>query len=227
MKRLIAGVHQFQNGAFQKRRELYQKLSKNQNPQTLFVTCSDSRIVPSLLTQSEPGDLFIVRNAGNIIPPFSQGVTGEGATIEYAVKVLKVQDIVVCGHSGCGAIQAALYPDTTEGLSLVPGWLKHAAKTTEIVSTQYQTSSAEDRLNIAVQENVLVQLENLQTYPFIKEGLKEGSLGIYAWVYKIPTGEVFQYNYSEGQFRPISIATEEIVETSYFPPVQNSTVLSE
>jgi carbonic anhydrase len=214
MKRLIQGVHKFRSEAFQKRRELYLRLGNSQNPQTLFITCSDSRIVPHLITQAEPGDLFIVRNAGNFIPPFSSGVTGEGATIEYAVRVLKVRDIVICGHSGCGAIQALLAPQTAEGLSLVPGWLRYASRTAEIMATQYAKSSEQERLNIAIQENVLVQLENLRTYPFIAEGLEDGSLGIHAWVYKISSGEVFQYHYGEEQFLLLPNSDEPFEPTS-------------
>ncbi len=209
MKRLIQGVHKFQNGAFHRNRELYLKLSKQQNPHTLFVTCSDSRVIPNLITQSEPGDIFVIRNAGNMIPPYSEGVSGEGATLEYAVRALSVKEIVVCGHSECGAMRALVDPTMTEGLPLVRSWLKNASRTAEIMATQYETRPEEDRLNIAIQENVLVQLENIKTYPFIAEEIEREGINLYAWVYKIPTGEVYQFDYEVEQFIPLEKPTED------------------
>src|SRR5579863_8006780 len=129
MQKLIQGIHQFQGKSFLPLQGLFEQLAKGQNPETLFITCSDSRIDPSLLTQSKPGDLFILRNAGNIIPPHGAGNGGEAATIELAVTALGVKDIIICGHSHCGAMHALLKPERVAALPAVASWLTHAETT--------------------------------------------------------------------------------------------------
>src|SRR6478736_4743690 len=130
MRKIIEGVREFQATVFREQRELFEALSrKPQNPLAMFITCSDSRINPNLITQTEPGDLFLLRNAGNIIPPSGAGNGGEGATIEYAVGVLGVQHIIVCGHSQCGAMQALLRPNAVDDLPAVAEWFRHAEAT--------------------------------------------------------------------------------------------------
>ena len=122
MQKLIKGIHQFQSNHFASQRELFERLAHGQYPEALFITCSDSRINPNLITQSEPGDLFILRNAGNIIPPSGAGQGGEGATIEFAVAGLGVQNIVICGHSHCGAIKGLLEPESLRDMPSVVAW---------------------------------------------------------------------------------------------------------
>lgn len=204
MEKLVKGVHAFQEEIFRSERELFQRLAKGQSPETLFVTCSDSRVNPNLLTGTNPGELFILRNAGNIIPPYSEIPCGEAATTEYAVAVLGVQDIIVCGHSHCGAIDALLDPDTTAELPAVRAWLSYAQETKRIVEENYGALSPEARASIAVQENVLVQIEHLKSLPTVAERLKDHSLGLHAWVYQIETGEVFAYDRTSGQYVPLS-----------------------
>src|ERR1044071_9547851 len=126
MQKLVHGIHRFQEGVFRSQKELFEQLSSGQKPAALFITCSDSRIDPNLLTQTEPGDLFILRNASNIVPPYGPYGGGEAATIEYAVSVLGVQDIIVCGHSHCGAMSGLLNPDQVRELPAVRNWLAHA-----------------------------------------------------------------------------------------------------
>jgi carbonic anhydrase len=205
MQKLIRGLHEFQSNVVAKEREFFQKLALGQKPEALFITCSDSRIQPSFITQTRPGDLFIVRNAGNIVPPYSHETGGgEAATIEYAVAALSVSDIVVCGHSHCGAMTALLEPANLEGLPLMAKWLGHAEATRRIISENYGQLEGAALLTATVEENVLVQLENLRTHPTVSARLVKGTLRLHAWVYKIETGEVFSYDPEKGQFMPLA-----------------------
>lgn len=202
MKALVHGVERFRAEVFAQNRELFERLAGGQSPQALFITCSDSRVEPSLLTQSSPGDLFVLRNAGNIVPPYAPGPSAEAATIEYALEVLGVSDVVVCGHSRCGAMKALL--DGPSGsLPAVHAWLAQAEPTRRVVQAAYGDRSGEERWNVAIQENVLQQLANLRTHPAVAAKLASGSLRAHAWVYKIETGEVFAYAGELGQFRPL------------------------
>ena len=201
MQKLVQGIHHFQQHIFRDQEQLFQDLAKGQSPQALFITCSDSRINPTLLTQTEPGELFILRTAGNIIPPYGAVCGGEAATIEYAIAVLKVRDIIVCGHSHCGAMAGLLNPQSVEGLTAVQALLRHAESTQRIVRENYQhVTDAEARLKVTVEENVLVQLENLRTHPSAAAALSRGDLKLHGWFYKFETGEVFAYNPAEQQF---------------------------
>src|SRR5689334_15809030 len=137
MKKLLDGIHRFQSGVFGAQKELFTRLSKGQDPDALFITCSDSRINPNLITQTQPGDLFILRNAGNIIPPFGAANGGEGATIEFAIAGLGVKDIIVCGHSLCGAVKGLLNLESIKKLPSVVSWLSHAEATRRIVEENY------------------------------------------------------------------------------------------
>lgn len=205
MKKIIKGVHDFRSGVFNEQQALFERLASSQSPDALFITCSDSRINPNLITQTDPGDLFILRNAGNIIPPHGTGDGGEQATVEYAVKALGVRDIIVCGHSGCGAITALLNPEMTSNLPQTRSWLTYARSTQTIMETVYaNVTDPEERLNIAIQENCLAQLTNLRTLPVVAAGLISGDIHLHAWVYQIESGIVFSYNPNEGQFSGLS-----------------------
>src|SRR6476660_5591747 len=133
MQKLIQGIHRFQERDFQPLQGLFEQLAHGQTPETLFITCSDSRIDPNLLTRSKPGELFILRNAGNIVPPHGAASGGEAATIELAVSALGVKDIIICGHSHCGAMQGLLQPDEVKALPAVSQWLTHAESTRRTV----------------------------------------------------------------------------------------------
>jgi carbonic anhydrase len=203
MQRLLQGIHHFQANDFRRLQGLFEQLSHGQSPETLFITCSDSRIVPNLITQTQPGELFIVRNAGNIVPPHGAANGGEGATIEYAVAALGVRDIVVCGHSHCGAMTGLLAPEQLADLPTMAAWLGHAETTRRIMRENYTHLEGDALLNAAVQENVLVQLEHLRTLPAVAARLKRGDLHLHGWVYKLETGEVFAYDPAAGQFLPV------------------------
>jgi carbonic anhydrase len=218
MQKLVNGIHHFQEEVFRSQRELYERLAKGQTPETLFITCSDSRINPNLITQTEPGDLFILRNAGNIVPPYGASNGGEGATIEFAVAGLGVLDIVVCGHSLCGAMQGLLEPEKLADLPATRAWLAHAEATRRIIRENYQDRRGEQLLTATVEENVLVQLENLRTHPVVASRLNKGKLKLHAWVYKIETGDVFAFDPALKQFSPIADAP-----TSPVPSTQRLT----
>jgi carbonic anhydrase len=204
MQKLVQGIHDFQRTIFSEKQRLFERLAQGQSPQALFITCSDSRIDPSLLTQTEPGDLFILRTAGNIIPPYGAPQAGEAGTIEYAVAVLKVQDIIICGHSHCGAMAGLVHPETLDSLPAVRAMLGHAESTRRIIAENYgHLDSDEARLSATIEENVLVQLEHLRTHPAVAAGLSRNSLTLHGWVYKFVTGEVFAFHPGEGQFIPL------------------------
>ncbi len=180
MQRLIAGVHHFQKREFGKYRELFQRLAKDgQRPHTLFITCSDSRILAELITHSQPGDLFVVKNVGNMVPPATAvgSTNSTAAAVEFAVDVLRVDDVVVCGHSQCGAMAALM------GGAVIPAdarnlreWLEVASPVREVINQQYpHLSDSEARVTAAGEENVLFALENLRTYPAVQRRLADGS----------------------------------------------------
>ena len=204
MQKLIQGIHHFQDNVFSSQRELFERLAEGQHPDALFITCSDSRINPNLITQTEPGELFIIRNAGNIVPPYGAANGGEGATIEFAVVGLGIQHIIVCGHSHCGAMKGLLRPESLTEMPMMAAWLGHAEATRRIAQQKYEDRPAEALLNVAIQENVLVQLENLRTHPAVAAALAAGKLKLHAWVYKIETGQVFAYDPERGQFAPLT-----------------------
>lgn len=213
MQRLVEGLHKFQRGVFNNRKNLYQKLVNGQNPLALFITCSDSRIDPNLLTQTEPGELFVMRNAGNIVPPYGALHGGEAATIEYAVSILKVRDIVICGHSHCGAMTGLMNPECINGCSAVNAFLAHAEATRRIVSENYtHITDATARLMVTVEENVLVQLENLRTHPAVAAAMARNEVHLHGWVYKFETGQIFSYDPEQGQFLPLMPPEPDVAE---------------
>lgn len=195
MKKLFQGVHRFQTEVFGTQKELFEHLAHSQSPHALFITCADSRINPNLITQAHPGEIFIMRNAGNIVPPFSLNRGGEAATIEYAVEVLGIKDIIVCGHSDCGAMKALMQPlDTYREMPAIAAWLDMAETTRRIMKTCYPGLEGPEAQDVAIKENVLVQLENIQTHPSVSARMRDSSLFLHGWMYYIQTGEVQAYD---------------------------------
>lgn len=192
---LKKGVIKFKEKDFDEHKELFKNLKNQQNPKTLFITCSDSRVVPNLITDTKPGELFIIRNIGNIIPKYQEKSKSYLATIssiEYALLHLNIENIVICGHSNCGACKA-LYEDKKElkKMPFVKNWLKqikHIAK-----SIKKMNLGDEKRELITERANILNSKKNLKTYPGIKKALKNKKLEIHSWHYIIETGEVFAY----------------------------------
>jgi carbonic anhydrase len=204
MQKIIDGVRRFQSTVFHEQRDLFEALSrKQQTPMALFITCSDSRINPNLITSTEPGDLFLLRNAGNIVPPYGAVIGGESATIEYAVSVLKMRNIIICGHYHCGAIKALLNPEQMQDLPAVRRWCSHAEATRRIVKERFHELSPAEQETLAIETNVLMQIDNLRTHPSVAAGLARRELNIYGWTYRIETGEVMAYEAGEARFCPL------------------------
>ncbi len=194
MRKLIRGLREFQDNYFPSHLELFEKLGMEQKPRVLFITCSDSRIVPNLLTKADVGELFIIRNAGNIIPPYGT-LSGEGATIEYAIQSLEIEQIIVCGHTHCGAMNGLLKLDQLrEEMPITYQWLKLAEGTRRLVKENYTHLMDKELLEVTSAENVLTQIDNLKTYPVIRSRLYQARLNIYGWVYNLETGQVLAYD---------------------------------
>ena len=210
MEKLTEGVHKFRTDEFGNYRKLFRKLSQEgQNPHTLFITCSDSRVLAELITQSKPGDLFVVKNVGNIVPPSTVvGTTNStAAAIEFAVESLRVSDIVVCGHTQCGAMEALLrgLPAQANQPHLHE-WLALAAPVRQVLQTDYtHLRSHEERVTAAGEENVLFALENLTSYPCVQQRLADGSLRLHGWFFVIATAELFAFDPDSKQFLPLGM----------------------
>jgi carbonic anhydrase len=220
VQKLEAGIHHFRANYFASNRGLFEQLAESgQRPETLFVTCCDSRVVPNLITTAAPGDLFIVRNVGNIVPSADRGALGGvSAAIEYAVEVLQVGHVIVCGHTNCGAIEAILHPEQVGHLSFVSSWLAESARIPMLIQDRYGHLDGEARLTAAVQENVLLQLENLRSFEFVARRLDSGVLKMSGWVFKIATGDVFDYDPVSEQFLQLGAGGGQRAILSSRPP---------
>lgn len=220
MRKLLKGLGEFKQNYVSTHQALLEQLSHGQKPRVLFITCSDSRIDPNLITQTDIGELFVIRNAGNIIPPFGAANGGEGATVEYAVHALGIEQIVVCGHSHCGAMKGLLQLNKLqEDLPLVYDWLKHAEATRRLVKENYKDYNFDELLEITIAENVLTQIDNLKTYPVIHSRIYQGKLKIYGWIYHIETGEVLAYDpdthsYISPQSQIADLVPDEVTKTN-------------
>jgi len=206
MDHIIDGVLKFQREVFPNDKVLFHELASGQAPQTMFIGCSDSRVVPELVTQQGPGGLFVVRNAGNIIPPGGPEPGGVTASIEYAVAVLGVRDIVVCGHSGCGAMTALMNGvEKLNGMPAVARWLHYADGALDGVKGMTFMDD-EARLDAIVHENVLTQLDNLLTHTPVKKAIEDGKLRLHGWVFDIGTGGVETYDADARRFMALGSA---------------------
>ncbi len=206
MEKLLEGMVQFQSKDFEEHRELFTKLSKHQKPHTLFIGCSDSRVVPNLITGALPGELFMVRNIANLVPPYreTQEYVATTSAIEYAVQVLEVEDIVICGHSNCGGC-AALFEDEKK-LNQTPNvkkWLELATGVKKKVEATLPQGDLISRIWLAEQVNIVEQMKHLLTYPFILKKYQEEKLKISGLYYIIETGEIYAYNQKTGFFNKI------------------------
>lgn len=206
MQKLVEGLQKFASNVYPKQRDLFAKLAKGQSPEVLFITCSDSRVGPQHITQTDPGDIFVIRNAGNIVPPYGTHTSGEAATIDYALTALNIEHIVICGHTGCGAMTALLDVEKIPHASPVRRWLDNAEGTRRLMLDAYADVEGPDRLKACIQENVLVQVEHLRTHPSVQSALARGSLSIYAWVYDIEHGRILQYDPEAQKYLPLEEA---------------------
>lgn len=204
MPRIAAGVVEFQKNAYPARRDLYEQLAGGQAPETLFITCSDSRISPNLVTSTEPGEVFIIRNAGNIVAPHTKQTDGGSATIEYAMAALKVRHVVVCGHTGCGAMGAAMDPSGLDALPHVKEWIGYAQAAVQVTNEIAGGKSDDEKMLTLIQQNVLLQLQHLRTHPYVASALAAKSVQLHGWVYDIKTGEVTAYDERDDRFEPVA-----------------------
>ena len=190
MRRLLEGLTLFQRLAYPRHKELFERLAKNQTPQAVFIACSDSRVVPNLIVQAEPGDLFIIRNAGNIVPPAGSSYGGTTASLEYAIVALGIRDVILCGHSNCGAMGGILHPETLEGMPAVRQWVSHADEARRAAIEAHPGAPDDEMLEHVVDANVVAQIRNILTFPFVRPFVERGELELHGWVYDIATGRV-------------------------------------
>jgi len=206
LERLKAGIRRFQTGIYPEMAEMYQKaVSEPQEPHTFFIACADSRIDPELITQSKPGELFVLRNIGNLIPAYGEMMGGVSAVVEYAVSLLKVKHIVVCGHADCGAMKGLLAPDSVTALPAVQNWLKNAAAAMGVAEALGEEH--EDRPTLmrrVTEQNVLLQIQHLRTHPSVAAAMAREELTISGWVYEIGTAEVRIWDEGAKGFVPVA-----------------------
>lgn len=196
MQKLLSGVYRFKKEIYPQRKDLFAELSDSQSPRILFITCSDSRIDPNLVTQAPPGDLFICRNAGNIVPPHQRNAGGTTASIEFAVSALGVAHVVVCGHTDCGAIKGAMNPEKLADLPHVSDWLDHTQAAVAAVRAR-NDGLRHEHLSELTEENVILQLRHLMTHPAIAAALARGQLQLHGWIYDIGRGDIRIYDQRE------------------------------
>ena len=209
MEKLIRGIVDFRSRLLPQYVDRFRELSNRQTPDALFISCSDSRVVPDLLVSTDPGDLFVMRNVGNLVPPatvlgHSTGDLSEASAIEYALLVLEVSTIIVCGHSECGAMKAALSAKPTSNAPNLEKWLHHATSAVFRLDEEGPLDGHWERHNQLSQLNVLVQLEHLYTYPIVCERVRAGTLRLCGWWFEIATGGMFAYEKTSRTFEAIT-----------------------
>jgi carbonic anhydrase len=202
MQRLIDGHKHFLSDVFPQRKSQFKLLSDRQQPEWLFITCADSRVLPDLFLGTGPGDLFISRIVGNVVPVASQDVDGVAATIEYAVEVLRVRDVIICGHSDCGAMKAALGHTALEGLPMAERWLNHVEAAFQYRQPLNPADGDGAELAALIRGNVVAQLQNLKVQPSVARAMGEGRLRIHGWYYDILSGRIEEYSEQEQRFLP-------------------------
>lgn len=200
--KILNGIRLFRDRFEMDRERLVSLATEGQRPQVLFIACSDSRVAPELITSAELGDLFVVRTVGNVVPPFGTGEAGLGTAIEYAILHLHVQHVVLCGHTGCGCLQALESPRDWSREPHIARWIEHArpAKT----KAEARGMPAEELPLAVVRENVLLQLENVRSYDPVRDGERSGTVTLHGWVYHLETGEIEAYDAGSGDWRPLS-----------------------
>lgn len=195
--KIRVGVSRFQKDVYPQHQELFEKLAYAQRPEALFITCADSRIDPCLLTQTKPGELFICRVIGNIVPPYPDALGGVSATVEYAVGVLRVPEVIVCGHTDCGVMRGSLNPAALESFPTVSAWLRYTRV------ERRETNPSPEYLLALAEENVVAQLSNLRSHPAVADRLQQGDLALHGWVYHIGPGAVTAYDEENRKFAPL------------------------
>jgi carbonic anhydrase len=214
---ILDRASRFRGEIFERESALYQRLvSDGQSPKALMISCADSRVAPELITQAGPGELFVCRNAGNIVPPFTQANGGVSSTVEYAVIVLKVRDIVICGHSDCGAMKAFLHPEVLTGMPNVAAWLRHSHAAECAVNAAYPNLEEKDKVHALAMENVITQIQHIRTHPSVAAALARGELTLHGWFFEIESGAIYALDGQSGNFSvvngdalPVAVAPRE------------------
>lgn len=208
INRLVDGVRRFRKEAFPQRKQLFADLAGHQQPHTLFIACADSRIVPELITQTDPGELFVCRNIGNIVPSYGEMLGGVSAVVEYACVALEVTDIIVCGHADCGAMKALLNPSDPrlQAMPTVASWLRNAEAARSIVAATQPDLTGTAQLKALVEQNVRTQISHLGTHPAVAGRLAAGRLALHGWIYDIETGGVAAMDGAAGPLVPVEAA---------------------
>ena len=205
MPEFIKGVVQFQNEVFPEKQTLFEKLSEGQSPEALFITCADSRIDTGMITRTEPGSLFVCRNAGNIVPPQLAGHSGGmTASIEFTMAVLEIPHIVICGHTGCGAMQGAMAPEAIAHLPHVREWLGYSKEAVEFIKENCGSLDEDEQVLALTERNVVLQLKHLKSHPAVNERLVAGDVTLHGWIYDIKTGAVRAYDGASDKFDAVS-----------------------
>jgi carbonic anhydrase len=204
MNELIGRIFSFEKTVFPNSSALYGRLSADgQSPKALMISCADSRIVPEQIMQAQPGDLFVCRNAGNIVPPYATQNGGVSSTVEYAVAALGVRDIIVCGHSDCGAMKALSQPEQLVGMPNVAAWLKHGAAAEHVVNTCYPDLSGHARVRAISLENITAQIAHLRTHPSVAAAMASGEMALHGWFVDIHAGQILGLDGETGRFLPL------------------------
>lgn len=202
---LLEGVAKFRDVIFPERRDQFALLAAGQQPHTLFITCADSRVVPEMITQTDPGDMFVCRNIGNIVPAYGEMLGGVSAIVEYACTALGVRHIVVCGHSDCGAMKGLLQADdpTLHRMPTVASWLRSAEAARSVVEARFPDIEGAEKVQALVEQNVRLQLQHLQTHPAVAARMADHTLTLHGWMYDIENGAVLTLDEADGVVRPI------------------------
>ena len=204
MSRFAEGVVKFQREVFPEKQAMFERLSTGQSPEALFITCSDSRVETAMLTQTDPGELFICRNAGNIVPPHTNQTGGMTASIEFAIGALRIPNIVICGHTQCGAMKGAMNRAALTKLPHVREWLGYAQGAVDITEALGGHLDPEAKMKMLLEQNVILQLQHLKTHPTVAVALAQKQLTLHGWVYDIKTGEVEAYDEATGSWVPVA-----------------------
>ncbi len=202
---LVDGVSRFRDSVFPERRGQFARLAAGQHPHTLFITCADSRVVPEMITQTDPGELFVCRNIGNIVPAYGEMLGGVSAIVEYACVALGVTHIVVCGHTDCGAMKGLLQADdpTLKRMPTVASWLRNAEAARSVVEALQPDLEGPAKVQALVEQNIRLQLQHMRTHPAVAARVAEGRLKLHGWLYDIETGAVTTLDESGGPPQPL------------------------
>jgi carbonic anhydrase len=203
MPNFALGVIKFQREVFPEKQEMFERLSTGQSPEALFITCSDSRVETAMLTQTDPGELFICRNAGNIVPPHTNQTGGMTASIEFAIGALHIPNIVICGHTECGAMKGAMNRAGLTNLPHVREWLGYSQGAVDIVEALGTGLDSDAKMRMLLEQNVILQLQHLKTHPTVAVALAQKAVKLHGWVYDIKTGEVAAYDEATQSWLPV------------------------